>query len=51
MKSFIYTCKEYFYEYSDFDLEKLKSFYIEKGFKKSESIETLKKKWHQWKRI
>ena len=47
MKSFISTCKEYFYEYSDFDLEKLKSFYIEKDFKKSESIETLKKKWHQ----
>ena len=51
MKSFVSTYKEYYNEYKDFDLEILKSLYIEKDFKQSESKETLKKKWRQWRGI
>ena len=54
MRSFASTWKEYFKEYRDFNLDTLKSLYIEKDFKESESKETLKKKWKQkkqWKRI
>ena len=51
MKSFVSTYQEYYNEYRGFDLEMLKSLYIEKDFKKSEDKETLKKKWNQWRRI
>ena len=51
MKSYAATCKEYYKEYKEFDLEMLKSLYIQKDFMKSESKETLKKKWKQWRRI
>ena len=51
MKSFVATCKEYYREYKVFDLETLKSLYIQKDFMKSESKKTLKKKWKQWRRI
>ena len=51
MRSFASIWKEYFKEYRDFDLDTLKSLYIEKDFKESERKETLKKKWKQWKRI
>ena len=43
MKSFVATCKEYYREYKVFDLEMLKSLYIQKKFMKSESKKTLKK--------
>ena len=42
MKSFVSTYKEYYNEYRNFDLEILKSLYIEKDFKQSESKETWK---------
>ena len=51
MKSFEHTYKEYSREYKEFDLQMLKSIYIEKDFKQSESQFTLIKKWKQWKRI
>ena len=51
MTNFVSTCKEYYNEYRGFDLEMLKSLYIEKDFKQSENKETLKKKWNQWRRI
>ena len=51
MKSFVSTYQEYYNEYRGFDLEMLKSLYIEKDFKQSEDKETLKKKWNQWRRI
>ena len=51
IKSFVSTYKEYCNEYKDFDLEILKSLYIEKDFKQSKSKVTLKKKWRQWKGI
>ena len=44
-------CKEYYREYKVFDLEILKSLYIQKDFMKSEIKETLKKKLKQWRRI
>ena len=47
MRSFSSTCKEYI----NFDLNRLKSRYIKKDFKESESKEKLKKKWMQWKSI
>ena len=51
MKSFMNTYKEYSREYREFDLQMLKSIYIEKDFKQSESQLTLIKKWKQWRRI
>ena len=51
MKSFVNTYKEYSREYREFDLQMLKSIYIEKDFKQSESQLTLIKKWKQWRRI
>ena len=51
MKSFVSTYQEYYNEYRGFDLEMLKSLYIEKDFKQSEDKEILKKKWNQWRRI
>ena len=51
MRSFVSTYLEYYNEYRGFDLEMLKSLYIEKDFKQSENKETLKKKWNQWRRI
>ena len=46
MKSFVSTYQEYYNEYRDFDLEMLKSLYIEKDFKQSENREKLKRKWN-----
>ena len=51
IKSFVNTYKEYSREYKEFDLQMLKSIYIEKVFKQSESKLTLIKKWKQWRRI
>ena len=51
MKSFVVTWKEYYIEYREFNLEMLKSLFIEKGLKQLETKETLIKKWKQWKRI
>ena len=51
MKSFVVTWKEYYKEYREFNLEMLKSLFIEKDLKQLETNETLIKKWKQWKRI
>ena len=51
MESFVSTYQEYYNKYRGFDLEMLKSLYIEKDFKQSENKETLKKKLNQWRRI
>ena len=51
MKSFEVTLKEYYIEYREFNLEMLKSLFIEKDLKQIETKETLIKKWKQWKRI
>ena len=51
IKSYVNTYKEYTSEYREFDLQILKSIYIEKDFKQSESQFTLIKKWKQWRRI
>ena len=44
------TVREYYQEYRGFDIDALKSHFIEKDFKKVETKETLIKKWKQWKR-
>ena len=51
MKSFVNTYKEYSREYREFDLQMLKSIYIEKDFNQSESQLILIKKWKQFRRI
>ena len=51
MKGFVNMYKEYSREYKEFDLQMLKSIYIEKDFKQSESQFTLIKKWIQSRRI
>ena len=51
MKSFVVTWKEYYIEYREFNLEMLKSLFIEKDLKQLETKETLIKKWKLWKRI
>ena len=51
IKSFVVTWKEYYIEYREFNLEMLKSLFIEKDLKQLETKETLIKKWKQWKRI
>ena len=51
MKSYVSTVREYYQEYRGFDIDALKSHFIEKNFKKVETKETLIKKWKQWKRV
>ena len=51
MKSFVNTYWEYSREFREFDFQMLKSIYIEKDFKQSESQFTLIKKLKQWRRI
>ena len=51
MKSYVTTVREYYQEYRDFDIDALKSHFIEKDFKKVETKETPIKKWKQRKRV
>ena len=51
MKSFVVTWKEYYKEYREFNLEMLKSLFIEEDLKQLETKETLIKKRKQWKRV
>ena len=41
MKSYMVTFRKYYQKYIDFDIDSLKSLFIEKDFKKLETIETL----------
>ena len=50
-KSYIALWREYHIEYKDFSIDSLKSFFIEKDYKKTSCNETLVQKWWQWRRI
>ena len=50
-KSYIALWREYHIEYKNFSIDSLKSFFIEKDYKKTSCNETLVQKWWQWRRI
>ena len=50
-KSFIAIWREYHVGYKEVSLDNLKSFFIEKDYKKTSCKDTLEKKWLQWRRI